>query len=157
MDGGETQAPGPREIISEGEWAGWSTWGDDPFETHAGPYYRRVREDGGVVCAFRAEKKHMNGGGFMHGGCLMTFADYCLFAIAADALDHGASVTASLSGEFLESCEAGALVEATGEVTRAGGSLVFVRGTVATGGRPLLTFSGIIKKVRQRNARGESV
>ena len=34
------------------------------------------------VCAFLAEKKHMNGGEFMHGGCVMTFADFCLFVIA---------------------------------------------------------------------------
>jgi hypothetical protein len=31
---------------------------------------------------------------------------------------------------------------------------VFIRGTVATSGRQLLTFSGIVKKVRQRQAEG---
>jgi uncharacterized protein (TIGR00369 family) len=141
-----------REIITEGEWAGWSLWGADPFEHHAGPFYTRVEEDGQVRCAFRAEPKHMNGGGFMHGGALMTFADYALFSLAGEALEGVGSVTAQLSGEFVDACVAGDLIEARGEVTRAGGSLVFVRGTITTAGRPLLTFSGIIKKVRRRGA-----
>jgi acyl-coenzyme A thioesterase PaaI-like protein len=155
MDGGEGEADSPRGEITEGPWAGWSMWSADAFELHAGPFYSRIDTQGRPICAFRAEAKHMNGGGFMHGGCLMTFADYALFAIGAEALAGGHSVTASLSGEFVDSAHEGDLIEATGEVTRAGGSLVFIRGTVTTSGRPLLTFSGIVKKVRrQRQAEG---
>ena len=40
-------------------------------------------DDGQVRCAFRVEKKHLNGMRNVHGGCFMTFADYCLFAMAA--------------------------------------------------------------------------
>lgn len=154
MDGGDSTQPWSRRQIEEGPWAGWSLWSADPFELHAGPFYSRHDQTGQVVCAFRAEAKHMNGGGFMHGGCLMTFADYALFAIGAEALDGGGSVTASLSGEFLDSAREGDLIEAVGEVTRAGGSLVFIRGTVSTAERPLLTFSGIVKKVRRRDGHG---
>ena len=155
MDGGEGETGSPRRQITEGPWAGWSIWSGDAFELHAGPFYSRKDAEGRPVCAFRAEAKHMNGGGFMHGGCLMTFADYALFAIAGDALAGGHSVTASLSGEFLDSAHEGDLIEAKGEVTREGGSLVFIRGMVTTAGRPLLTFSGIVKKVRrQRQAEG---
>ncbi len=150
MDGGEVRAPPVRREVTEGDWAGWMQWGDDPFELLAGPFFCRRSEDGRMVSAFRAEAKHMNGGGFMHGGALMTFADYALFCIGADALKDIWSVTASLSGEFLDAASEGDFIEAAGEVTRAGGSLVFIRGTVSTGGRPLLTFSGIVKKVRQR-------
>jgi acyl-coenzyme A thioesterase PaaI-like protein len=155
MDGGgENEQPWTRREITEGPWAGWALWGSDPFELHAGPFYSRIGPDGRPMCAFLAEKKHMNGGGFMHGGCLMTFADYALFAIGGEALAGGGSVTASLTGEFLDSAREGELIEATGEVTRAGGSLVFIRGTVTTGCRPLLTFSGIVKKVRRRDGSG---
>ena len=38
----------------------------------------------------------------------------------------------------------------TGEVVRAGGSLIFVRGQITTGDRTLMTFSGIIKKFTPR-------
>jgi acyl-coenzyme A thioesterase PaaI-like protein len=155
MDGGEGGEGWARREITEGPWAGWSLFEADAFELHAGPFYNRRDARGRAICAFRAEARHMNGGGFMHGGCLMTFADYALFAIAGDALAGGDSVTASLSGEFLDSAHEGDLIEATGEVTREGGSLVFIRGMVTTAGRPLLTFSGIVKKVRgQRQAEG---
>lgn len=150
MDGGDAQAPWSPVEITEGEWAGWKIWSSDPFELLAGPFYSRREESGAMVCAFRAEAKHMNGGGFMHGGCLMTFADYALFCIATDHLQDGGSVTASLNGEFIDAARAGEIIEARGEVVRAGGSLVFIRGLVSTGGRPLLNFSAIIKKVRRR-------
>ena len=150
MDGGDAQTPWTPIEVTDGEWAGWKVWSSDPFELLAGPFYSRETEDGRMVCAFRAEAKHMNGGGFMHGGCLMTFADYALFAIADKALMDTGSVTASLNGEFIDSAHVGDLIEASGEVVRAGGSLVFIRGLVTTGGRPLLNFSAIVKKVRRK-------
>lgn len=144
MDGGGED---DRWVIKDGEWAGWRTWeGSDPFEDHAGPFYFRYDADGTPRCAFRAEKKHMNGGGFMHGGCIMTFADFSLFAIAREALEGQSSVTATLNGEFVGAVPLGALVEATGEVVRAARSLVFVRGLITTGGEPVMSFSGVIKK-----------
>jgi uncharacterized protein (TIGR00369 family) len=152
MDGGDAQAPWVPQVITDGEWAGWKLWSTDPFELLSGPFYSRQTDDGAMVCAFRAEPKHMNGGGFMHGGCLMTFADYALFCIGTDALQDSGSVTAQLSGEFLDAAKVGEIIEARGEVTRAGRSLVFIRGLISTAARPLLTFSGIVKKVRRQTA-----
>ena len=150
MDGGNEVMTGPR-LITEGEWAGWHYWGDgDPFEAQSGPFYFREEEGGKVRCAFRAGKKHMNGGGFMHGGCMMTFADFALFAFAWKDLKDTYAVTVSLNSEFIASGAVGDLVEATGEVVKAGGSLIFLRGTLTTAGRPLMTFSGVIKKVKPR-------
>ena len=45
-----------------------------------------------MQCAFRVEKKHLNGMRNVHGGCFMTFADYCLFALASTEL-QGPGVT----------------------------------------------------------------
>lgn len=150
MDGGNEILSGPR-VVEAGEWAGWRTWsGLDPFEDQSGPFYFREGEDGRVTTAFRAEKKHMNGGGFMHGGCMMTFADFSLFAIAWKELAESRAVTVSLNGEFVGPARPGDLVTATGEVVRAGGSLLFVRGLIATGSSPMLNFSGVIKKIRAR-------
>ncbi|HEY5288568.1 MAG TPA: PaaI family thioesterase, partial [Caulobacteraceae bacterium] len=65
MEGGDTRwTP---QVIQEGEWAGWSLWSPDPFELLAGPFYASRDEAGRMVCAFRAERKHMNGHGAMHG------------------------------------------------------------------------------------------
>ncbi|PHY22302.1 PaaI family thioesterase [Caulobacter sp. BP25] len=150
MDGGNEVIGGPR-LIETGDWAGWRTWsGLDPFEDQSGPFYFREGEDGRVTTAFRAETKHMNGGGFMHGGCMMTFADFSLFAIAWKELADSRAVTVSLNGEFVGPARPGDLVTATGEVVRAGGSLLFVRGLVSTGTGPMLNFSGVIKKIKAR-------
>jgi uncharacterized protein (TIGR00369 family) len=150
MDGCVADGAWSSRIIETGEWAGWERSESDPFELHAGPFYTRRDETGRWVCAFRAEKKHMNGGGFMHGGCLATFADYAIFMFAREALEGSGSVTASLNTEFLDGAQEGELIEASGEVTRAGGSMVFVRGIASSAGRPLLNFSAIIKKTRRQ-------
>ena len=111
--------------------------------------WHRIEDDGSVRCAFRVEKKHLNGSGNVHGGCFMAFADYCLFAIAAPVLD-GPGVTVSFGCEFLDAAHAGELVEGTGEITRAGGSMIFLRGLLKSAERPLFTFSGTIKRVKRR-------
>lgn len=142
MADGEDLFP-DRPLIAEGEWAGWRLWqGSDPYEDLSGPYYSRVEPDGSVLAAFRAENKHMNGGGFMHGGCMLTFADYCLFVCGRHALADTHAVTVSLNAEFVGPAHVGDLIEGRGEVVRAGGSLVFLRGTISTGGRTIMTYSG---------------
>jgi uncharacterized protein (TIGR00369 family) len=135
---------------SEGEFAGWFHWNHDPFETVAGPFFMRREADGTYTCAFRAEEKHMNGAGSMHGGCLITFADFALFAIATDELDGADAVTMNLSSDFLGAVAPGALVEARGQVTRGGGKTIFVRGLVTADGVSALSFSGIIRRLSPR-------
>ena len=138
------------KLVTEGEFAGWKTWHSDAFEQRAGPFFERHDTDGRGTCAFRAEPRHMNGGGFMHGGCLLTFADSAIFTFARDALGNNHGVTMNLSGDFLDSARAGELIEASGEVTRAGHKTIFVRGLATADGRPVLSFTAIIKKVGKR-------
>ena len=158
-DGGGDQER-PREVgygaqlVTEGEWAGWKTWTHDAFEVTAGPFYLREEEDGAIRCAFRAEKRHMNGGGFMHGGCTMTFADFCLFALC-EKERRGPGVTVTLNGEFTGSARPGDRIECTGGTTMAGKSLVFVRGLIVNasqGNAPVMSFSGVIKNIRRKPA-----
>lgn len=136
-------------IATEGEFAGWRTWSRDTFESNNGPFWHKIEDDGRVRCAFRAEAKHLNGMGHVHGGCYMTFADYCLFALAAREL-QGPAVTVSFSCDFLDAAYEGELIETVGEVTRAGGSLIFVRGLLKSGDRSLFSFSGTIKRVKKK-------
>jgi uncharacterized protein (TIGR00369 family) len=132
--------------IESGPWAGWKTWPQDKFETGIGPFYSRKDENGRLIARFIAEDRHMNGGGFMHGGCFLTFADFACFAIA-DEVASGPSVTVNLSGDFLSSARAGDMMEATGEVTRAGGRLIYVRGLITANGKPALSFTSVITRV----------
>lgn len=135
--------------ITEGEWSGWSTWIGDAFEQRAGPFYERREDDGSHVAAFRAEERHMNGAGFMHGGCMMTFADSALFTIATDELAGSRGVTMHLAGDFLDPARVGQLIEARGEVVRAGGKTLYVVGMIRADGTPVLSFNGIIRKIRR--------
>lgn len=150
MNGDIDPPGGNRSVpVETGEWKGWFASSGDPFNAHSGPFHYRVREDGSVLCAMRVEPKHLNGGGAMHGGALMTSADYCLYALAA-ALGDSQAVTVTLNGEFAGAVPLGSLLECTGDVIRSTGSMVFLRGVMTTGGEPVLAFSGVLKKKRRR-------
>jgi uncharacterized protein (TIGR00369 family) len=136
-------------VGTEGEFRGWRTWSRDNFETSNGPFWHRMEEDGRIRCAFRVEKKHLNGAGNVHGGAFMSFADYCLFATAGPILE-GPAVTVSFGCEFLDAAREGELVEGNTEIMRAGASMIFLRGVLTSGGRTLFTFSGTIKRVKRR-------
>lgn len=134
-----------------GRLEGYATWpGLDPCEDYMGPFYFKKEDDGEVKCAFIAERKHINGGDTTHGGLLMTFADFALFAIAQDSLNTGFGVTISLNGEFVSAGKLDDFIEAKGRVVRSTRSLVFVQGEVVVADdgvdKTLLNFSGIIKK-----------
>ncbi len=136
--------------ISDGEFAGWQTWPGDHWEDRNGPFYTRKENDSQVVCAFRAEDRHLNGAGALHGGCLMTFADACAFYIAHDLLIGDRAVTANMNSDFIGPAFTGEIIKGTGEVTRAGGRTLFVRGLITADDRPCLSWSAILMKVGKR-------
>jgi uncharacterized protein (TIGR00369 family) len=135
-------------VVTEGSFRGWTTWsaGADPYETAIGPFYFRM--DGEKArCAFEPRRDHLNGGGAIHGGALMSFADFALFAIAHNALAGTKTVTLTMNSEFIAAGDLSGMVEAQGEVLRVTRSLVFVRGLLTQVSRPLLAFSGTLKKI----------
>ena len=127
---------------------GYEAWGDEPFEEMAGPFKFTQKADGDYKAAFISEQKHCNGGGFMHGGLLMTFADYTLFVIAKDHLGPKGAVTISFSSEFVAGVGPGEFIESDGSVTRATRSgLIFVTGRIYCGEKTLMTYSGVLKRI----------
>jgi uncharacterized protein (TIGR00369 family) len=137
-------------IKNDGEFKGWQFWDDDDFESKTvGPFYFRTADDGNIVGAFRAEARHMNGHGNMHGGCIMTFADFALFAMSEHVRDDRPCVTMTLNSEFMGAASIGDLMEARGDILRDGGSVMFLRGVITANGKPCLNFSGTIKKLRK--------
>ena len=135
---------------TDGEFKGWQSFPSEIFEYEsAGPFFfKKLGDD--YVARFRAARKHMNAGGVMHGGCLMAFGDFSLFAIAHDGMEGEYGVTVAFTSEFLDGALEGEYIEARGEVLRKGGSITFVRGLVTANGRPVLNFSGTIKKRKKR-------
>ena len=120
---------------------------DDPFEDHVGPLGYKV-VDGTITFAFLADARHRNTAGTVHGGMLMTFADFALCLTAT--WDHPGEkcVTVSCNSEFVAPGRPGDLIEASGEVVRRTKSLTFVRGQVYADDRILLNYSAIVKRIR---------
>jgi acyl-coenzyme A thioesterase 13 len=81
----------------------------------------------------------------------MTFADIAMFQTAYQEMEGASGVTVSLDSTFIDGAYVGELVEATGEVIRAGKSLIFVRGQINAAERILMTFSGVIRKFQPRD------
>ncbi len=130
----------------QAEWAGWHEWdGIDPFEMATGPFYV-ARDNGGLVTGFRPTAKNCNGHGHIHGGALMTFADFSLFMLAGSEGEEINGVTVTMNSEFLAPAQAGQLLIGCGERTGGGRSLVIVRGIITADDRPVLSFSGVIRR-----------
>lgn len=145
-------APPGRLIETDGPFAGWWTWsrGADRFETMAGPFYYRLDERGRAQSAFQPRADHCNVSGALHGGLLMTFADFTLFALAHHELGEASAVTLSCTTDFVSAGLPGPIVAGEGEVIRATKSLIFVRGALVQTDKPVASFSGILKKLHPR-------
>ncbi|MBU2098520.1 MAG: PaaI family thioesterase, partial [Gammaproteobacteria bacterium] len=104
-----------------------------------------------VQTAFRVRAHNCNAHKILHGGVMMMFADYTL-CIAAIGGTHEAVVTVTCNNEFVGPALDGDLVIGRGEVTRKGGSLIFVRAVLEVNGKTILTSSGVVKRVKRREA-----
>lgn len=124
---------------------------DDPFEMHAGPFFWRAREDGSHHFVFRAETRHCNRQGNLHGGILMTMIDLTLAATAKEVVEDRV-VTISLNSEFVSGGKVGEIIESTAELVRKTRSLAFVRGEIRVADRVLLTASAVFKRMTARPA-----
>ncbi|MEQ9639079.1 MAG: PaaI family thioesterase [Alphaproteobacteria bacterium] len=121
----------------------------DPFENHAGPFFWRRREDGSHHFVLRAETHHCNTHKIVHGGLMMTMIDLALCAAAKAATDGQPVITVSMANEFLDAGREGELIEASAELLRGTGSMVFVRGQLHVGDRVILNSSAVVKKLRR--------
>ena len=128
--------------------ADWELDEGDPFEDRNGPIYRRRHAQGHWQCGFRVAEKHCNGGGIAHGGMLMLFADNALFTIARDRL-NSMGLTLSLHSDFTTPVGVGEVVLADGDVTHETGRMLFVRGRLYTDKATVMSFSGIIRRLRR--------
>lgn len=136
--------------VESGEFRGWETIPAEPFENNIGPFFHRRDGEKGALCAMRAVRKSTNALGLVHGGCLLSLADHCLFLTAVTATGGAEVITVSLNGDFLGSARDGDLIEARGEVVKAGRSLIFVRGILSVGDRPVLNASATMMRLTGR-------
>ena len=133
-----------------GEFDGWQRWPAGHYEDTAGPFFVRRTETGQAVCAFRVQKRHLNGSGHLHGGCILAFADAAAYHTAATELDGGRAVTMTLNSEFIGPSRDDDYMECKGEVIRTGWRTVFVRGLITASGRPALNWSATFARIRPK-------
>ena len=121
----------------------------DPFENGAGPFFWKQRDGGGHHFVLKAEDRHCNRHGIVHGGLMMTMIDLTMIVSAKEHQDEQI-VTVSLNSEFVAAGQVGDIIEAEGEVVRRTRSLAFVRGRVFVGDRTLLSSSAVLKPLKPR-------
>ena len=132
----------------------------DPFEDHVGPFYFRIEGDArakdSVHCVLPTESRHANYADGVHGGAILTFADYALCLVAGRAADGGNNssfaMTVSIAVEFLSAGRIGPLLEARGEPLQVTGRLAFARGSITQEGRAIALWSGVCRHVARDKA-----
>ena len=125
--------------------AGWTPcpW-DDGMVAMVGPFWMKA-EGGGAVYGFRAEKRHLNRQGAVHGGMIMTFADNSLGMASWMANGGRGQVTIQLDTQFIDAVKEGDFVEAHCKVVRQTRSLMFMAATLTVGPRIVATATGVWK------------
>ena len=124
--------------------AGWKPMPSSDYPAMIGPFLAR-REGGGWRYGFVAERRHLNLGGVVHGGMLMSFADDALGATVWQAVGRKPCTTVQLSTQFVSPVRLGELVEVRAEVLRATRTVVFVRGVLEVAGRTVVHADGVWK------------
>ena len=131
---------------------GWHYWPDVPAESFAGQtgliLFRAEGEDARVRM-FPTEK-HLNMGGSIHGGAVMSFIDMALFAGGRIAgMGDGHYVTLDCATHFIArgkiDVPLDAIVRLVGQ-TR--GGHVFLSGHCEQDGRTTHSFTGTLKRIR---------
>lgn len=120
---------------------------DGRFADMVGPLYVR-RDAQGSCFGLRAEARHGNVRGSVHGGMLMTLADQVLGLTVLEAVDLAPMATISLNCDFVSAAMPGEWIEGRAAVVRTTRSIVFVRGTLTVREAVVLTASGIWKRLK---------
>ena len=123
--------------------------GFDAAEDLNGPFYYR-KEGEHFDCVFMPEAKNCNVNGTVHGGVLMTFADFALCIAATNHYEEESCATVSFNADFTAAASEGNLVSCRPEVTRKTGSMVFVSGKVISDEQIVMTFSAVVKRLFPR-------
>ena len=134
---------------------GWLSWGDFPrssFAAATGRLLFKPDGEGRAIVRMFPTEDHMNMGGSIHGGAVMSFIDMSMFAGGLCAgMERSHYVTLDLTTHFLARGQAGTPLDSHVEIVRQTRGHVFLQGVVKQGGENCYSFSGTLKKVRSGN------
>ena len=147
-------SPGPTGARPDPDHPGWLSYGDftpGSFAAATGKLLFRADGQGRGICRMQVEERHLNLGGSIHGGAVMSFIDMALFAAGRCAgVSEGHYVTLDLTTHFIARGRAGLPLEAHVELVRQTRSLAFLQGVVRQDGQPCYSFTGTLKRLRDR-------
>lgn len=123
-------------------------WSGDKAEDYIGPFFFYM-EGEHPRTAFRVQEHNCNAHDSVHGGVLMTFADYTL-CLGANGGETESVATVSCNSEFVAPAYKGELILGEAETVRRGRSIVFVRCTLSVEDRVVLVSSAVIKRIQNR-------
>jgi acyl-coenzyme A thioesterase 13 len=108
-----------------------------------GPVYSRG-EGRDLALGLRAESKHCNMRGGVHGGILATLADVALgYAMAFSTTPPTGLVTVNLTLDFAGTARVGDWIEARVDVQKQGGRLAFANCYITVGEQRIVRASGV--------------
>lgn len=121
-----------------------------PFIELIGPLYQR-RTSSEFVIGMRADQRHCNVRGQVHGGVLCTLGDVALgYASAFSTQPPTPLVTASMSIDFAGSANLGDWIEVHTEVQKTGRRLAFANGYLCVDGKRIARASAVFSVVEAR-------
>ena len=143
------------------DYPGWFTWGELPAESFAAQTGRIVfkpTEPGRAVVRMFPEDRHMNLGGSIHGGAVMSFIDMALFSGGFCAgMARGHYVTLDLATRFIARGKSGMPLDAHVRLLKqTPGGLVFIDGHCEQEGAICYSFSGSLKRIKSRSETGDA-
>ena len=133
---------------------GWFSWGEFPrgsFAAATGRLLFRPNGPSRALTRMFPTEAHVNMGGSIHGGAVMSFIDMSLFAGGLCAgMARGHYVTLDLTTHFLARGMPGSPLEAEVELIRQTRSFACMQGVVRQKGEPCYSFTGTLKRIRER-------
>jgi uncharacterized protein (TIGR00369 family) len=134
---------------------GWYSWGEFPRGSFAGATGKllfKPESEGRARCRIFPTEAHLNMGGSIHGGAVMSFIDMALFAGGRCAgMEAGHYVTLDCSVHFIGRGRAGIPLDAAVQlVKQTAGGHVFLIGTCEQDGEVTHSFTGTLKRVKPR-------
>ena len=151
----------PDGAREEPDHLGWYSWGNmDPasFAAQTGKLIFKPNAPGHAVVRMFPEERHMNMGGSIHGGAVMSFIDMALFSGGFCAgMARGHYVTLEMSTKFIARGQSGVPLDAHVHLLKqTPGGLVFIAGYCEQAGAICYSFTGTLKQIKTRSETGDA-
>ncbi len=144
----------PSSAVPHPEHPGWYHWPDVSADSFAGQTGIILFQPEGEQARVRMfpTRKHLNMGGSIHGGAVMSFIDMAMFAGGLCAgVERAHYVTLDLPTHFLARGQPGEPLDAHVELVKQTRGHAFLQGVVRQGGEPCYSFAGTLKRVSRGN------